>query len=165
VNWVIVGLGANISDPLEQLATAHRSLTEHADLAITATSSVYISPPLGPQDQPDFFNAVATLSTTLKPDALLELLLATEDAMGRQRTRKWGERCIDLDLLVYNDLQMDSESLVIPHPRAHQRRFVLEPLIELLGERFELPGKGALGLLRTQCADQKIRVLCEFPGC
>ena len=110
MNQVMVGLGANISDPLEQLTAAHYNLAQHSELAITATSSVYVSPPHGPQDQPDFFNAVVTLATSLAPDVLLGLLLATEDAMGRQRKRKWGERCIDLDLLISDDLKLHTDS-------------------------------------------------------
>ena len=82
---------------------------------------------------------------------------------GPQRSRHWGERCIDLDLLLFDDLEMQTASLVVPHPRAHQRRFVLDPLIELLGEDHVLPGQGALGALQAKCADQAIRVLCEFP--
>tara|TARA_B100001063_G_C16766708_1_gene559079 strand:+ start:596 stop:889 length:294 start_codon:yes stop_codon:yes gene_type:complete len=95
--------------------------------------------------------------------ALLKILQEIESQMGRVRTRRWGERCIDLDLLLFDDLILHSDKLDIPHPRAHERRFVLDPLIELLGEAYALPGQGLLGQLRSRCSEQAIRVLCEFP--
>lgn len=160
---IFVGLGSNIEQPMEQLATAYQHLNDHPLLGSSLASSVYLSPPLGPSDQPDFYNAVVQIDTQLKPSALLQALHEIEQQMGRVRARHWGERCIDLDLLLFNDLILHSDSLTIPHPRAHERRFVLDPLIELLGEDYEFPGKGPLGQLRSRCSQQTIRVLCEFP--
>ena len=99
----------------------------------------------------------------MPPEQLLKTLLSTETKMGRKRLRHWGERCIDLDLLTYDRLEIASPNLVLPHPRAHQRRFVLDPLIELLGEDYLLPGTGTLQSLQAQCVGQAIRVLCDFP--
>lgn len=160
---IFVGLGSNIEQPMEQLATAYQHLNDHPLLGSSLASSVYLSPPLGPSDQPDFYNAVVQIDTQLGPSALLQALHEIEQQMGRVRARHWGERCIDLDLLLFNDLILHSDSLTIPHPRAHERRFVLDPLIELLGEDYEFPGKGPLGQLRSRCSQQTIRVLCEFP--
>lgn len=160
---IFVGLGSNIEQPMEQLATAYQHLNDHPLLGSSLASSVYLSPPLGPSDQPDFYNAAVQIDTQLEPSALLQALHEIEQQMGRVRARHWGERCIDLDLLLFNDLILHSDSLTIPHPRAHERRFVLDPLIELLGEDYEFPGKGPLGQLRSRCSQQTIRVLCEFP--
>ena len=160
---VVIGLGSNIDEPLIQLAGALKHLGAHPSVSPTKLSRVYLSAPVGPRDQPDFHNAVVVADTTLTPEALLQWLLDVELEMGRQRHRHWGERCIDLDLLLFDDLQMQTASLIVPHPRAHQRRFVLDPLIELLGEDHILPGQGALRALQAKCADQTISVLCEFP--
>ena len=146
-----------------QLTDAYRRLDAHPNITVEAASSVYLSAPHGPQDQPDFYNAAISLHTSMPPERLLKTLLATETKMGRKRLRHWGERCIDLDLLTYDRLEMASTELVLPHPRAHERRFVLDPLIELLGEDYCLPQTGTLQLLQAQCEGQAIRVLCDFP--
>ena len=163
MNRVAIGLGSNIDEPLEQLAEALRHINAQPDISSPMLSRVYLSAPIGLKDQPDFYNAAIVVDTTMTPQNCLQWLLDTEHEMGRQRYRHWGERCIDLDLLFFDDLEMQTASLVVPHPRAHQRRFVLDPLIELLGQDYILPGQGNLGSLREKCADQAIRVLCEFP--
>ena len=159
----LVGLGSNVEEPLTQLTTAYRRLAADPEITVEATSSVYWSAPHGPQDQPDFYNAVISLHTSMAPEKLLSALLATETKMGRKRLRHWGERCIDLDLLAYDRCEITSTDLVLPHPRAHERRFVLDPMIELLGKDYCLPGTSTLQALQAQCAGQMIRVLCEFP--
>ena len=159
----LVGLGSNVEEPLTQLTTAYRRLAGDPEITVEATSSVYLSAPHGPQDQPDFYNAVISLHTSMTPEKLLSALLATETKMGRKRLRHWGERCIDLDLLAYDRCEITSTDLVLPHPRAHERRFVLDPMIELLGEDYCLPGTSTLEALQAPCAGQTIRVLCEFP--
>ena len=158
-----MGLGSNVEEPLTQLTTAYRRLAADPEITVEATSSVYLSAPHGPQDQPDFYNAVISLHTSMAPEKLLSALLATETRMGRKRLRHWGERCIDLDLLAYDKCEITSTDLVLPHPRAHERRFVLDPMIELLGKDYCLPGTSTLQALQAQCAGQMIRVLCEFP--
>jgi 2-amino-4-hydroxy-6-hydroxymethyldihydropteridine diphosphokinase len=163
MNQALVGLGSNVEAPLTQLTDAYRRLAAYPSITVEATSSVYLSAPHGPQDQPDFYNAAISLHTSMPPERLLETLLATETKMGRKRLRHWGERCIDLDLLAYEKLQISSPDLVLPHPRAHLRRFVLDPLIELLGGDYCLSGTGTLQSLQAQCQGQAIRVLCDFP--
>ena len=163
MNQALVGLGSNAEAPLTQLADAYRRLNADPNITVETASSVYLSAPHGPKDQPDFYNAAISLHTTMPPEQLLKTLLSTETKMGRKRLRHWGERCIDLDLLTYDKLEIASPDLVLPHPRAHQRRFVLDPLIELLGKDYFLPGTGTLQSLQAQCAGQAIRVLCDFP--
>ena len=163
MNQALVGLGSNVEAPLTQLADAYRRLNTDPKITVETASSVYLSAPHGPKDQPDFYNAAISLHTTIPPEQLLKTLLSTETKMGRKRLRHWGERCIDLDLLTYDRIEITSPDLVLPHPRAHQRRFVLDPLIELLGEDYCLPGIGTLQSLQAQCAGQAIRVLCDFP--
>ena len=163
MSQALVGLGSNVEEPLAQLTDAYRRLAADPNITVEATSSVYLSAPHGPQDQPDFYNAAISLHTSMPPERLLKTLLATETEMGRKRLRHWGERCIDLDLLTYDRLEMASTELVLPHPRAHERRFVLDPLIELLGEDYCLPETGSLQSLQAQCEGQTIRVLCDFP--
>ena len=163
MNQALVGLGSNVEAPLTQLADAYRRLNTDPKITVEMASSVYLSAPHGPKDQPDFYNAAISLHTTMPPEQLLKTLLSTETKMGRKRLRHWGERCIDLDLLTYDRLEIASPNLVLPHPRAHQRRFVLDPLIELLGKDYFLPGTGTLRSLQAQCAGQAIRVLCDFP--
>lgn len=101
------------------------------EVLIIGKSSVYESEPVGMTDQDDFYNAVVAIETTMEPYKLLELLQEIERAQGRQRLIRWGPRTLDLDLLMFGELEMDDPALILPHPRLAQRRFVLEPLIEL----------------------------------
>ncbi|UTW48793.1 2-amino-4-hydroxy-6-hydroxymethyldihydropteridine diphosphokinase [Bacterioplanoides sp. SCSIO 12839] len=126
-----IGLGANLNNPEQQIVTALQALQQLPDTELTAVSALYGSKPLGPQDQPDYLNAVAQLQTSLEPLALLDALQAQELAQGRERKRHWGERNIDLDIILYGDLQLRSERLNLPHHEMHKRSFVLLPLAEL----------------------------------
>ena len=163
MNQVFIGLGSNIDDPLDRLSEAYQHLTAQAELSAIGLSKVYISSPQGPQDQPDFYNAVAGFTASLSPHELLTTLLNIETAMGRKRLRHWGERCIDLDLLLYGTAVIATDALILPHPRAHERRFVLDPLSELLGTDYVMPGQPPLKTLLSRCTQQTISVLCEFP--
>lgn len=126
---VFIGIGANIGPVRENFARALRSIEKCAH--VVAVSSLYESDPVGPQDQPKFTNAVVKAGTELSPFELLDHLKAIEREIGRKKTRRWGPRVIDLDIIFYGDLVISTDSLVIPHPRAHERRFVLEPLLEI----------------------------------
>ena len=163
MNHAFIGLGSNIDSPLDRLSEAYRHLTAQANLSVNGLSKVYVSSPQGPQDQPDFYNAVAGFRTSLPPHELLTKLLIIETTMGRQRLRHWGERCIDLDLLLYGDEVIATDALILPHPRAHERRFVLDPLSELVGTDYVMPGQPSLEILLSRCTQQTISVLCEFP--
>ncbi|AXY43279.1 2-amino-4-hydroxy-6-hydroxymethyldihydropteridine diphosphokinase [Halomonas sp. JS92-SW72] len=126
-----IGLGSNLDDPRRHVAQA---LVELDRLPLTrrlAASRLYASRPLGPQDQPDFINAVALLETRLSPLALLDQLQALEQRHRRVRARRWGPRTLDLDLLLFDDSVLALPRLVVPHPELRQRAFVVMPLLEL----------------------------------
>lgn len=144
-----IGLGANLDDPAAQIAIALRALARLPDSRLLRCSSLYGSKPLGPQDQPDYVNAVAELQTTLEPLALLDALQAQEREQGRIKRRHWGERCIDLDLLLYGDLTLLSERLNIPHHEMHKRSFVLLPLREIAAD-LHLPDGRAIADLTPE---------------
>ncbi len=128
-NVVFIGVGANLGPVRENFTRALRSIEKCA--RVVAVSSLYESDPVGPQDQPKFTNAVVKIETELSPLELLDHLKTIEREIGRKKTKRWGPRVIDLDIIFYGDLVISTDSLVIPHPRAHERRFVLEPLLEI----------------------------------
>lgn len=139
-----IGLGGNREDSRSLLTEALARLSTTPDVDVLRRSVIYRSPAWGVEDQPDFVNAVAELETTLEPRDLLRLLLAVEAGLGRDRSRelRWGPRCIDLDLLTYGDMRLQSDELELPHPRMHLRAFVLVPLLQL-EPGFRIPGRGA----------------------
>lgn len=143
---VFVGLGSNLDSPITQVAHAMTELAQLPDSNLVKSSSLYKSPPLGPQDQPDFINAVVMLKTELAPPVLLHELKKIEQHHGRIRTRHWGERTLDLDLLLYGSLTMQTPDLTLPHPQLALRSFVLEPLLEIAPE-VEVPGLGRAAAL------------------
>ncbi|WP_110685816.1 2-amino-4-hydroxy-6-hydroxymethyldihydropteridine diphosphokinase [Salinicola aestuarinus] len=126
-----VGLGSNLDGPVDQVRRALEALARLPLTSVTARSSLYGSAPIGPQDQPDFVNAVAAVTTRLSPLALLDQLQALEQRHRRVRQRHWGPRTLDLDLLCYADLHLSTSRLTLPHPEMPHRRFVIEPLAEI----------------------------------
>jgi 2-amino-4-hydroxy-6-hydroxymethyldihydropteridine diphosphokinase len=144
---VYVGLGSNLGDREEAIFRALDLLDAHADVAVERVSTLRETDPVGFEAQPMFLNGVAAVRTELGPRELLELLLRVELELGRDRSGpRYGPRTIDLDLLLYGELQLAEEGLEIPHPRLAERRFVLEPLAELDGE-LEVPGRGSVQAL------------------
>ena len=143
-----LALGSNLGDRLENLQAAVRALGEDAATRILRSSRVYETDPVGPP-QPDYLNAVVEVETTLGPRGLLDRCLAVERALGRVRGERWGPRVIDVDLLSYADAEIEEPDLQVPHPRMHERGFVLVPLLELCGDPF-LPGGRRVEDLRTQ---------------
>jgi len=131
VNNIFIGLGSNLSDPVQQVLTAIESLKKIAETSFVRQSSLYASPPMGPQDQPDYINAVVELESDLSAYNLLDQLQAIEQKQGRIRLRHWGERTLDLDIIVYGEQQIDDDRLHIPHKGLADRSFVLYPLIEI----------------------------------
>jgi len=125
----VVALGANLGDPKEQIDVAVTLLREATE--VVAVSSYYVTKPVGNLDQPDFINAVCILESDLPAADLLSLLHGIEKTLGRERHEKWGPRTFDLDLIQYGTLLSKAEELQLPHPRAHERRFVLEPWHEI----------------------------------
>ncbi len=138
-----LGLGSNLSEPLEQVKAALRSIANLPDTKLVATSSFYASKPLGPQDQPDFINAVCQIETALPPLALLKALQLIEREQGRIKKRHWGERLIDLDILLYANQKIQTPELTVPHSQMHLRDFVLIPLAEM-APNLEIPEYGAV---------------------
>ena len=125
----VVALGANIGNPKEQMDLALAMLKEATE--VTAISSYYVTKPVGGPEQPDYINAVCILESDLPALDLLSLLHGIEKSLGRERIEKWGPRTIDLDLIQYGGLLSKAEELELPHPRAFERRFVLEPWHEI----------------------------------
>lgn len=134
-----IALGSNLEDPAKQLQRAVDALAALPASRLDAVSSVYSSAAVGPGNQPDYLNAVALVSTELAPRALLVALQEIEQNQGRVRQERWGPRTLDLDILLYGELQLDSPDLTIPHPRMHQRDFVLYPLREISNTNPVLP--------------------------
>ena len=150
-----VAFGANLGDPRAAFALACAQLAALPGTAVVARSSVYRSAPVGVEDQPDYINAVIALDTTLAPRALLEALLAIEAAGGRTRDYHRAPRTMDLDLLLYDDIVVDEPGLQLPHPRMHERAFVLQPLAEI-APAATIPGHGSVQGLLAGVADQAI---------
>ena len=142
-----VGLGSNMGDRAHLLWGAIHMLAFNPEVEVVSVSSIRETDPVGFADQPRFLNAAVALDTELDPRALLELLLSIERELGRTRDGpRFGPRTIDLDLLLYGDEVVDEPGLTVPHPRLHERRFVLEPLAELDHE-LTVPERGAVQAL------------------
>ena len=142
-----LGLGANLGDRLANLQRAVDLLAEVSGLRVARSSRVYETEPVGGPEQPEYLNAVVEVETDLAPRDLLEACLSVETRMGRVRAEPWGPRTIDVDVLTYGDETIDEPDLVIPHPRMHERGFVLVPLAELTADP-SLPGELRLASLR-----------------
>jgi 2-amino-4-hydroxy-6-hydroxymethyldihydropteridine diphosphokinase len=125
----VIALGANIGDPKEQMDLAVALLRESLD--VEAISSYFTTAPVGGPEQPDYLNAICIADSELPAAELLALLHGIEKALGRERTVHWGPRTIDLDLIQYGSILSYADELHLPHPRAHERRFVLEPWCEV----------------------------------
>lgn len=145
-----IGLGANLGQPVQQLEQAVSALHQLPASRFVNCSAFYGSKPMGPQDQPDYVNAVAELATTLAPDELLDELQRIEQQQGRQRKdERWGPRTLDLDLLLYGNQQIATERLTVPHYGLSKREFVLYPLHDIAPE-LQLPDGRMLCDLLTQ---------------
>lgn len=151
-----IGLGSNLQDPVAQVSRAFEALATLPDSRLLRRSTLYRSAPLGYTAQPDFVNAVALLQTTLPPLTLLRHLLEIETRAGRLRPFPNAPRVLDLDLLLYDALVMQTPTLTLPHPRLHERGFVLLPLTEI-APHLEIPGHGTLAHLLAGCPDQGVQ--------
>jgi 2-amino-4-hydroxy-6-hydroxymethyldihydropteridine diphosphokinase len=153
-----IGLGANLGDPEAQVRTASAALGKMPRTRLVRASSLYRSAPVGYRDQPDFVNAVAEIETELTPDELLKDLLEIEAHFGRARSFSNAPRTLDLDLLLYADQVITRPGLIIPHPRMHERAFVLAPLAEIAPDTV-VPGKGTVSALLAACEGQSVAKL------
>ena len=164
--------GSNLEDPRSQLQRAFVDLAGLPDTRLVARSSLYRSAPLGSPDQPDlssqpdlanqpdFVNAVAKIETTLVPQALLHALLNVEHQHGRKRTFRNAPRTLDLDVLLYDDMQLHEHGLTVPHPQMHLRAFVLQPLIEIAPD-IGIPGLGQAQRLLQACDGQVLERIAD----
>ncbi|MFE2287723.1 2-amino-4-hydroxy-6-hydroxymethyldihydropteridine diphosphokinase [Streptomyces sp. NPDC059443] len=146
--WAVVALGANLGNRLETLQGAIDALGDTPGLRVKAVSPVYETAPWGvdPGSQPSYFNAVISVKTTLPPSSLLERAHAIEEAFDRVREERWGPRTIDVDIIAYADVVSADPVLTLPHPRAHQRAFVLAPWHDIDPEA-QIPGHGPVAAL------------------
>jgi 2-amino-4-hydroxy-6-hydroxymethyldihydropteridine diphosphokinase len=146
-----IALGSNLGDREETIRAAVDALAAEPGIAVVTASTLIETEPVGVVDQPRFINGVAAVDTDLSARTLLEVLLDVERRFGRQRegAAPQGPRTLDLDLLLYGDEEIDEPGLRVPHPRLHEREFVLGPLAEL-APSLEVPGKGAVQTLRAR---------------
>jgi 2-amino-4-hydroxy-6-hydroxymethyldihydropteridine diphosphokinase len=148
-----IGLGSNLDRPENQVRRGLTALSQLPQTRLIAESSLYRSAPVGHTEQPDFVNAVAQLATELLPQSLLAALLAIEQRHGRERSFRNAARTLDLDLLLYDAETIAVSGLTLPHPRMHERAFVLAPLVEI-APACVIPGKGPASDWLTRCAGQ-----------
>jgi len=129
-----IGFGSNLGDRRQRILSTMELVDRAKGVSVVSRSSLYETDPVGETDQPAFLNAAAGVETTLSPRELLGLIREIEEAIGRTPTYRWGPREIDIDILLYDDIIIDEEGLTIPHPRMHERAFVLVPLLEIAPE-------------------------------
>jgi 2-amino-4-hydroxy-6-hydroxymethyldihydropteridine diphosphokinase len=153
VTVAYVGIGSNLNQPVRQVEDALGELERIPRSRVVGRSSLYKSAPLGYADQADFINAVGALETALEPETLLDELLIIEARHGRRRSFANAPRSLDLDLLLFEELELQTARLTVPHPRMHERAFVLKPLLELSGE-ISIPGQGIARELLKKCEGQ-----------
>ncbi|MGK5640094.1 2-amino-4-hydroxy-6-hydroxymethyldihydropteridine diphosphokinase [Streptomyces sp. URMC 126] len=156
--WAVLSLGSNLGNRLETLQGAVDALEDTPGLRVKAVSPVYETEPWGvePGSQPAYFNAVVLVKTTLPPASLLERGHAIEEAFERVRDERWGPRTIDVDIVTYQDVISDDPLLTLPHPRAHERAFVLVPWYDVDPEAI-VPGRGPVADLLAGLAREGVR--------
>lgn len=155
-----IALGSNLDNPKMQIQDAFAELDEIQSTSLLQTSSLYGSAPWGYANQPDFINAVASVETELTPRQLLDELLKIETWHGRERSFANAPRTLDLDIALYGDQIVDEANLKIPHPRMHERAFVLVPLAEIAPE-LTIPGQGAIATLLEHCNDPSLKRIID----
>jgi 2-amino-4-hydroxy-6-hydroxymethyldihydropteridine diphosphokinase len=153
-----IGIGSNLDQPRAQVERALEELAQLPRTRLAARSSLYRSAPVGFREQPEFVNAVAALDTDLPAAQLLEELQAIENRHGRRRSFANAARTLDLDILLYGRERITTEKLVVPHPRMHERAFVLMPLVEIAPQA-EIPGRGSASACARVVRHQKIERL------
>lgn len=155
-SWIeaYIGLGSNLDDPLQQVVSAAAEIEALLAVEKIALSPLYTSQPVGPQDQPDYINAVMRIKTRLAPIKLLGQLQSIENKHDRKRSVRWGARTLDLDVLLYDKQIINLADLVIPHPELVNRAFVLYPLADIAPPDLLIPGNGQLSHLLAACPSQ-----------
>lgn len=128
---MFLGLGSNLGDRLANLSAAVDLLVSAPGVCVTEVSSLYVTSPVGMAEQPDFYNAVVGIETSLKPHDVLTLCMEIESSLGRERTIHWGPRTLDVDVLLIEGIEVHTDTLTVPHPRLMERAFVLVPLAQI----------------------------------
>jgi 2-amino-4-hydroxy-6-hydroxymethyldihydropteridine diphosphokinase len=144
LNQVYLGIGSNKNHPYFRINTVLRQINRIKSTNIVKKSGLYVTKPLGPQAQPNFINSVIEIKTNLEPLELLYELQNLEKLHNRKKTKRWGPRSMDIDILIYNNLIMNTDKLVIPHPGLEYRDFVLIPLYEITNYGYEIPKYGKI---------------------
>ena len=144
MNQVYLGIGSNKNHPYFRINTVLKQINRIKSTNIVKKSSLYVTKPLGPQAQPNFINSVIEIRTNLEPLALLYELQNLERVHNRKKTKRWGPRSMDIDILIYNNLIMNTDKLIIPHPGLEYRDFVLIPLYEITTYGYEIPKYGKI---------------------
>lgn len=152
-----IGLGSNLDSPVDHLSRARAAIAALPGVNEIAFSPLYHSRPVGPQDQPDYVNAVMRIATNLDALALLRALQEIENRHGRLRLVRWGARTLDLDILLYGQQRIEEPDLIVPHPEMAKRGFVLYPLADVAPADLTIPGLGPLVTLLTACPPDGLR--------
>ena len=163
VRGVYIGLGSNIETPTLQIQNAISALNKISETKVLMDSGCFNSRPMGPQDQPDYVNAVVEIETGLSAEELLTSCQRIEQQQGRVKKRHWGERTIDLDILLYADQEINTDDLTVPHPGICSRDFVYMPLLKINPE-LQVPGKGMLKFIVESASDINSDFACQFVG-
>ena len=150
---VFISIGSNLGNKIDNCRQAIKEIAEFTK--IVRASSLYETEPVGKEDQPNFINAAVEIETDLSPHELLTQLHVIENNLGRVREEKWGPRTIDLDIIFYDNLIIKDNDLIIPHPRAHERRFVLEPIKEIAPDFIDPDLKVSISDLLSNLNDEK----------
>ena len=154
-----IALGSNLENPQAQIASALHEIATVPGIHLEKQSRFYDTTPVGgPDGQPDYINAAALIETSLSPTELLLTLQEIELQHGRVRSERWGARTLDLDILLYDALAMETADLTIPHPRMHERAFVLIPLLDVADAELAIPGHGPLGDLVAKLSSEGVRL-------
>ena len=156
-----IALGSNLNNPVEQIHLALAALKKIPETHLIIHSHLYHSKPLGPQNQPDYINAVAALETQLEPIELLNILLEIEKQQGRIRTHeRWGARILDLDIILYDNIVLNTPELTLPHPGLPVRNFWLYPLLEIVSDLI-LPDGTSLSTRVQQCSSKSLEKMAK----
>lgn len=159
-HFAVIALGSNLAEPARQVRAALSALAAHPQIQIEKTSSLYVTAPVGYDNQPDFVNAVCSVRTSLDGVSLLAVLNRIEADFGRERTFRNAPRTLDLDIIDFDGISSNDPHLTLPHPRAHERSFVMKPLAEILPD-FVLGGHGRATDLAAALGEEGIRLLEE----
>ena len=159
-HFAVIALGSNLAEPARQVRAALSAMEAHPQIQIEKTSSLYVTAPVGYDNQPDFVNAVCSVRTSLDGVSLLAVLNRIEADFGRERTFRNAPRTLDLDIIDFDGISSDDPHLTLPHPRAHERSFVMKPLAEILPD-FVLGGHGRVADLAAALGEEGIRLLEE----